>query len=165
MLSGEQAFELHDTYGFPIDLTMEMAREAGLEVDMDAFNAAMEEQRNRAKADNKAKKMGNRDDSLYREWVDAHPTEFVGYDQLTHDANVIGLVKDGEKVTEVNQGDEVEVILDVTPMYAEAGGQMADRGRLVMGETVLNVGDVQRIGKKLWVHKACLLYTSDAADE
>jgi len=154
LLSGEQAFELHDTYGFPIDLTMEMAREAGLEVDMDAFNAAMEEQRNRAKADNKAKKMGNRDDSLYREWVDAHPTEFVGYDQLTHDANVIGLVKDGEKVTEVNQGDEVEVILDVTPMYAEAGGQMADRGRLVMGETVLNVGDVQRIGKKLWVHKA-----------
>ena len=80
-LSGEQAFELHDTYGFPIDLTMEMAQEAGLEVDMDAFNAAMEEQRNRAKADNKAKKMGNRDDSLYREWVDAHPTEFVGYDE------------------------------------------------------------------------------------
>ncbi len=154
LLTGEQAFELHDTYGFPIDLTVEMAREAGLDVDMDAFNAAMQEQRDRAKADNQAKKHGNRDESLYREWVDDSPTEFVGYDQLSHDARVIGLVRGGKKVTEVAHGDEVEVILDVTPMYAEAGGQMADRGRLVMGETVLNVTDVQRIGKKLWVHKA-----------
>ncbi|QYH19670.1 alanine--tRNA ligase [Corynebacterium aquatimens] len=154
IITGDQAFELHDTYGFPIDLTLEMAREAGLEVDMAAFDAAMQEQRDRAKADNKAKKMGNRDDSLYREWVDEYPTEFVGYDQLTHDANVIGLVRGGEKVTEVAAGDEVEVILDVTPMYAEAGGQMADRGRLVMGDTVLGVNDVQKIGKKLWIHKA-----------
>ncbi|OEY23902.1 alanine--tRNA ligase [Corynebacterium sp. BCW_4722] len=154
VLPGEQAFELHDTYGFPIDLTVEMAREAGLEVDMDAFNVAMQEQRDRAKADNKAKKHRNVDESLYREWVDSNPTEFVGYDQLTHDGTVIGLVRDGEKVGEVSQGDEVEVILDVTPMYAESGGQMADRGRLVMGDTVLNVNDVQRVGKKLWLHKA-----------
>ena len=154
VLPGAQAFELHDTYGFPIDLTVEMAREAGLDVDMDAFNAAMQEQRERAKADNKAKKHRNVDESLYREWVDANPTEFVGYDQLTHDAKVIGLVRGGEKVGEVSQGDEVEVILDVTPMYAESGGQMADRGRLLMGETILNVNDVQRVGKKLWLHKA-----------
>ena len=154
VLPGAQAFELHDTYGFPIDLTVEMAREAGLDVDMDAFNAAMQEQRERAKADNKAKKHRNVDESLYREWVDANPTEFVGYDQLTHDAKVIGLVRGGEKVGEVSQGDEVEVILDVTPMYAESGGQMADRGRLLMGDTILNVNDVQRVGKKLWLHKA-----------
>ena len=154
VLPGAQAFELHDTYGFPIDLTVEIAREAGLDVDMDAFNAAMQEQRERAKADNKAKKHRNVDESLYREWVDANPTEFVGYDQLTHDAKVIGLVRGGEKVGEVSQGDEVEVILDVTPMYAESGGQMADRGRLLMGETILNVNDVQRVGKKLWLHKA-----------
>lgn len=154
VLPGAQAFELHDTYGFPIDLTVEMAREAGLDVDMDAFNAAMQEQRERAKADNKAKKHRNVDESLYREWVDANPTEFVGYDQLTHDAKVIGLVRDGEKVGEVAQGDEVEVVLDVTPMYAESGGQMADRGRLLMGDTILNVNDVQRVGKKLWLHKA-----------
>ncbi|MDY5785617.1 alanine--tRNA ligase, partial [Corynebacterium sp.] len=154
VLAGEQAFELHDTYGFPIDLTLEMAREAGLEVDMDAFNAEMKAQRERAKADNKAKKHRNIDESLYREWVDAHPTEFVGFDTLTHDGTVIGLVRDGEKVGEARQGDEIEVILDVSPMYAEGGGQMADRGRLVMGETVLNVNDVQKIGKKLWVHKA-----------
>ena len=154
VLPGEQAFELHDTYGFPIDLTVEMAREAGLDVDMDAFNAAMQEQRDRAKADNKAKKHRNLDESLYREWVDNNPTEFVGYDQLSHDGTVIGLVRDGEKVGEVSQGDEVEVILDVTPMYAEAGGQMADRGRILMGDTILNVNDVQRVGKKLWLHKA-----------
>ena len=154
VLPGAQAFELHDTYGFPIDLTVEMAREAGLDVDMAAFDAAMQEQRERAKADNKAKKHRNVDESLYREWVDANPTEFVGYDQLVHDATVIGLVRGGEKVGEVSQGDDVEVILDVTPMYAESGGQMADRGRLVMGDTILNVNDVQRVGKKLWLHKA-----------
>jgi len=154
VLPGAQAFELHDTYGFPIDLTVEMAREAGLDVDMAAFDAAMQEQRERAKADNKAKKHRNVDESLYREWVDANPTEFVGYDQLVHDATVIGLVRGGEKAGEVSQGDEVEVILDVTPMYAESGGQMADRGRLVMGDTILNVNDVQRVGKKLWLHKA-----------
>ncbi|TVX82126.1 alanine--tRNA ligase [Corynebacterium sp. NML180780] len=153
-LPGEQAFELHDTYGFPIDLTLEMAREAGLDVDMAAFDAAMQEQRARAKADNKAKKQGNIDESLYREWVDAHPTEFVGYGELSHVGKVLGLVRDGAKVNEATAGDEVEVILDVTPMYAEAGGQMADRGRIVVGDTVLNVNDVQKVGKKLWVHKA-----------
>ena len=155
VLSGEQAFELHDTYGFPIDLTLEMAAEAGLDVDMDAFHAAMEEQRNRAKADSKAKKTGNIDESLYREWVDAHPTEFVGFEELEHDSKVIGLVRGGAKVNEAAQGDEVEVILDVTPMYAEGGGQLADRGRIVIGDTVLTVHDVQKVGnKKLWVHKA-----------
>lgn len=153
-LPGQQAFELHDTYGFPIDLTLEMAHEAGLDVDMDAFNSAMQEQRARAKADNKAKKHRNVDESLYREWVDNHPTEFVGYSELEHDARVLGLVRDGDKVNEAAEGDEVEVILDVTPMYAEAGGQMADRGLIRVGDTMLQVHDVQKIGKKLWVHKA-----------
>ncbi|MCT1498214.1 alanine--tRNA ligase [Corynebacterium sanguinis] len=153
-LPGAQAFELHDTYGFPIDLTLEMARESGLMVDMKEFNREMALQRQRAKADNKAKKQGNVDESLYREWVDTRPTEFVGFSELTHDGTVIGLVRDGEKVTEVSQGDEVEVILDVTPMYAESGGQMGDRGRIVVGDTVLNVTDVQKVGKKLWIHKA-----------
>ncbi|WP_342319832.1 alanine--tRNA ligase [Corynebacterium mayonis] len=153
-LRGEQAFELHDTYGFPIDLTLEMAREAGLDVDMEAFDSEMRAQRERAKADNKAKKKGNTDESLYRQWVDTVPTEFVGFDTLTHDSTVIGLIREGQKVTEVRQGEEIEVILDATPMYAEGGGQLADRGRLVMGETILNVNDVQKIGRKLWVHKA-----------
>lgn len=154
ILSGEKAFELHDTYGFPIDLTLEMAQEAGLEVDMDGFNEAMGEQRRRAKADNQAKKHGHADLSLYREWVDNNPTVFTGYETLTSDAKIIGLVRDGQKVNEVHEGEQVEVILDQSPLYAEAGGQTADRGRLYAGESLLEVGDVQKIGKKLWVHKA-----------
>ncbi|WP_296202607.1 alanine--tRNA ligase [uncultured Corynebacterium sp.] len=153
-LRGEDAFALHDTYGFPIDLTLEMAAEAGLEVDMPAFEAAMAEQKARAKADNRAKKHGHTDESLYREWVDNQPTVFTGYEELSSDTQVIGLVRNGEKVTEAGVGDQVEVILDQTPLYAESGGQMADRGRLVAGETTLQVDDVQKIGKKLWVHKA-----------
>lgn len=154
VLSGAKAFELHDTYGFPIDLTLEMAQEAGLSVDMDGFDAAMGEQRRRAKADNQAKKHGHADLSIYREWVDNNPTVFTGYDTLESDAKVIGLVRDGEKVTEVQAGDTVEVILDQSPLYAESGGQTADRGRIISGETLLEVGDVQKVGKKLWVHKA-----------
>ncbi|WP_284796085.1 alanine--tRNA ligase [Corynebacterium rhinophilum] len=154
VLSGDKAFELHDTYGFPIDLTLEMAQEAGLDVDMEGFNAAMGEQRRRAKADNQAKKHGHTDLSLYRDWVDNNPTVFTGYEELVSGANVIGLVKDGQKVNEVHEGDEVEVILDHSPLYAESGGQMADRGRISAGESLLEVNDVQKIGKKLWVHKS-----------
>ncbi|MCG7228242.1 alanine--tRNA ligase [Corynebacterium minutissimum] len=154
VLSGEQAFELHDTYGFPIDLTLEMAQEAGLSVDMEGFDAAMGEQRRRAKADSQAKKHGHADLSLYRDWVDNNPTIFTGYETLESDAKVIGLVRDGEKVSEVQAGDTVEVILDQSPLYAEAGGQTADRGRILAGETLLEVNDVQKVGKKLWVHKA-----------
>ena len=154
VLPGDKAFELHDTYGFPIDLTLEMAQEAGLSVDMEGFDAAMGEQRRRAKADSQAKKHGHADLSLYRDWVDNHPTVFTGYETLESDAKVIGLVRDGQKVSEVQAGDTVEVILDQSPLYAEAGGQTADRGRILQGETLLEVNDVQKIGKKLWVHKA-----------
>ncbi|QGU04713.1 alanine--tRNA ligase [Corynebacterium comes] len=154
IFSGEEAFTLHDTYGFPIDLTLEMAAEAGLEVDVAGFEAAMSEQRARAKADNVAKKHGHADESVYREWVDNSPTEFIGFSELSADAKIIGLVADGMSVTQAREGDEVEVILDVSPMYAEAGGQMGDRGRIVTDGTVLDVTDVQKIAKRLWVHKA-----------
>ncbi|MDN6430495.1 alanine--tRNA ligase [Corynebacterium flavescens] len=154
VLSGSKAFELHDTYGFPIDLTLEMAHEAGLDVDMKGFDAAMNEQRSRAKADNRAKKHGHTDLSLYREWVDNDPTVFTGYDELSSASKVIGLVRDGQKVNEVHEGEHVEVILDQSPLYAESGGQVADHGRIVAGDTLLEVGDVQKIGKRLWVHKA-----------
>ncbi|NMF30828.1 alanine--tRNA ligase [Corynebacterium ammoniagenes] len=154
VVKGDEAFELHDTYGFPIDLTLEMAAEAGLDVDMDSFDAAMAQQRERAKADNRAKKHGHADETLYREWVDNQPTIFTGYEELASDAKVIGLVRDGEKVTSAGEGEQIEVILDHSPLYAESGGQMADRGRIFTGDTVLDVNDVQKIGKKLWVHKA-----------
>lgn len=153
-LSGSQAFTLHDTYGFPIDLTLEMAAEAGLEVDTEGFEKLMGEQRARAKADSKAKKHGHTDLSLYRDFVDNHPTEFTGFEELETTSSVIGLVKDGESINQAQEGEEVEVILEATPMYAEAGGQLGDRGVIRAGETLLQVNDVQKIGKKLWVHKA-----------
>lgn len=153
-VSGRQAFELHDTYGFPIDLTLEMATEAGLEVDMRGFEEAMAEQKSRAKADSQAKKHGHADLSVYREFVDNHPTEFVGYTELEAPGTVLGLLSGGALVGEARQGQEVEVILDSTPMYAEAGGQLGDRGQIRAGDALLDVHDVQKIGKKLWVHKA-----------
>lgn len=153
-LSGSQAFTLHDTYGFPIDLTLEMAAEAGLEVDTEGFEKLMGEQRARAKADSKAKKHGHTDLSVYRDFVDNHPTEFTGFDELETTSSVIGLVKDGESINQAREGEQVEVILEATPMYAEAGGQLGDRGVIRAGETLLQVNDVQKIGKKLWVHKA-----------
>lgn len=153
-LAGAKAFELHDTYGFPIDLTLEMAAEAGLKVDEKGFEEAMSEQRERAKADNRAKKHGHADLTVYREFVDNHPTEFVGYDNLTAESKVLGLIHDGKQVSEAPVGADVEVILDLTPMYAESGGQLGDRGTIRTGDTVLDVKDVQRIGKKLWVHRS-----------
>ncbi|AZA11527.1 alanine--tRNA ligase [Corynebacterium gerontici] len=153
-LSGAEAFTLHDTYGFPLDLTLEMAAEAGLEVDRDGFNALMDEQIARAKADSRAKKHGHADLSVYRQFVDEHPTEFTGFEELNSSAKVIGLIRDGEQVSEAAEGEDVEVILDVTPLYAEAGGQLGDRGTIQAGSSLLHVGDVQKIGKKLWVHKA-----------
>lgn len=153
-LAGAQAFALHDTYGFPIDLTLEMAAEAGLDVDQEGFNALMAEQRARAKADSQAKKHGHADLSIYREFVDEHPTEFTGYSELAAGAKVLGLLANGQRLSEVSAGQDVEVILDTTPMYAESGGQLGDRGLISADDTLLRVTDVQKIGKKLWVHKA-----------
>lgn len=153
-VSGERAFELHDTYGFPIDLTLEMAEEAGLEVDMAGFDSAMAEQKARAKADSQKKKHGHEDLSVYREFVDNQPTEFLGYDRLESGGNVIGLVRDGKLVGEAPAGTEVEVILDATPFYAESGGQLGDRGVIATSGASLDVRDVQKVGKKVWVHKA-----------
>lgn len=153
-LSGAEAFTLHDTYGFPLDLTLEMAAEAGLEVDRDGFNALMDEQIARAKADSRAKKHGHADLSVYRQFVDEHPTQFTGFEELNSSATVIGLIREGQQISEAAEGEGVEVILDVTPLYAEAGGQLGDRGTIQAGSSLLHVGDVQKIGKNLWVHKA-----------
>ncbi|WP_018023943.1 alanine--tRNA ligase [Corynebacterium ulceribovis] len=154
VLSGESAFALHDTYGFPIDLTLEMAAERGLTVDRAGFKSLMAEQRERAKADSRAKKMAHADLNVYREFVDEHPTRFTGFTELVDEAKVLGLVSDGQLVNAVTPGQSVEVIVDQSPMYAEAGGQMADRGKFTTSDGVLvNIDDVQRIGKKLWVHR------------
>src|SRR5699024_1297647 len=129
-IGGADAFTLHDTYGFPIDLTLEMAAEAGLEVDRDGFRSLMAEQRARPKADAQARKHAHTDLSIYRELVDEHPTEFTGFDELNTEATVLALVRDGVRVPAASAGEHVEIILDRSPLYAEAGGQIADAGVL-----------------------------------
>jgi len=161
VVSGSDAFTLHDTYGFPIELTLEMAAEAGLQVDEIGFRELMAEQRRRAKADAAARKHAHADLSAYRELVDAGPTEFTGFDELTSEARILGIFVDGKRVPVVAHGtdgaDRVELVLDRTPLYAESGGQIADEGTI--SGTGANeiaraaVTDVQKIAKTLWVHR------------
>ena len=161
LVSGSDAFTLHDTYGFPIELTLEMAAEAGLQVDEIGFRELMAEQRRRAKADAAARKHAHADLSAYRELVDAGPTEFTGFDELTSEARILGIFVDGKRVPVVAHGtdgaDRVELVLDRTPLYAESGGQIADEGTI--SGTGANeiaraaVTDVQKIAKTLWVHR------------
>jgi alanyl-tRNA synthetase len=153
-LTGDRAFQLHDTYGFPIDLTLEMASEQGLSVDEAGFRRLMKEQKDRAKADAKAKKAGAQAVEVYRELREAGPTPFTGYTELVTDSKVRGIVVDGELVEAAEEGDEVEVVLERTPFYAESGGQEADAGVLTGDGVALEVIDVQRPVKGLIVHRA-----------
>ncbi|MGP9723475.1 alanine--tRNA ligase [Corynebacterium sp. AOP40-9SA-29] len=158
-LDGASAFTLHDTHGFPIDLTIEMASEAGLTVNKDGengFDAHMAEQKARAKADSRAKKQIHADVSVYRSFVDNHPTVFLGYDSTDAEAHILGLVSAGTLVDRAPEGSEVEVILDRTPFYAEAGGQMADRGTLTGPGGVGEVRDVQKTGRKVSLHRVAV---------
>jgi alanyl-tRNA synthetase len=161
VVSGSDAFTLHDTYGFPLELTLEMAAEAGLQVDEAGFRDLMAEQRRRAKADAAARKHAHADLSAYRELVDAGPTEFTGFDELTSQARILGIFVDGKRVPVVAHGtdgaDRVELILDRTPLYAESGGQVADTGTIsgtgASESARAAVTDVQKIAKTLWVHR------------
>ncbi|KIQ15923.1 alanine--tRNA ligase [Rhodococcus sp. MEB064] len=152
-IGGDEAFVLHDTYGFPIDLTLEMASEAGLEVDEAGFRTLMAEQRNRAKADAQARKHAHTDLSVYKEFVDRGPTEFTGFDELDSEATILAIISGGVRVPTAAAGEKVEVILDRSPLYAESGGQLADIGTLTAPGVSVTVGDVQKIAKSVWVHK------------
>jgi alanyl-tRNA synthetase len=151
-LSGDTAFLLHDTFGFPIDLTLEIAEEAGLSVDRAVFDTLMTDQRSRAKADAKAKKAGRADLSVYADLRAQGETVFTGYDYLQTDSRVLGLIADGVPVRKAVAGDTVEVILAETSLYAEAGGQAADKGSIVGDGFELEVLDVQRPVKGLVSH-------------
>ena len=154
-ISGDDAFTLHDTYGFPIDLTLEMAAEAGLDVDQTGFTSLMAEQKQRAKADATARKTGHADVEVFREFLDRGPTQFTGFDELVSEAKVLGLIVDGARVRSAGRGAEVTVVLDRTPLYAESGGQMADIGSITTSDGVrLTVTDVQKVGKSVWLHRA-----------
>lgn len=152
VLAGAQAFQLHDTYGFPIDLTLEMAAEQGLTVDREGFVELMQQQRERAKADAKAKKSGHADTHVWKELRALGATDFRAYQELTSPATVVGIVVDGEHVQALEPGQRGHVVLDRTPFYAESGGQIADAGEITTGESTLRVVDVQRPVKGLIAH-------------
>jgi len=155
-LSGEQAFALHDTYGFPIDLTLEMAAEQGVDVDEDGFRRLMKEQRERAKADARSRKAGLTATTEYRALMEsAGTTTFTGYDEVVSESTLRGLMRDGATVMSAREGEDVDVVLDRTPFYAEAGGQLGDHGRIELGDgAVLEVYDVQSPVPGLFVHRA-----------
>lgn len=143
-LGGDQAFLLHDTYGFPIDLTLEIAGEAGLGVDRDAFDSLMRAQRDRAKEDARSRKKAIADVSVYREFRAHGETAFLGYDQLTTATRVLGILVDGAPADRAVAGQVAEVILPETTLYAESGGQVADKGTIIGSGFELDVLDVQR---------------------
>lgn len=155
-LDGSAAFLLHDTYGFPIDLTLEIAEEAGLSVDRDSFKALMAEQRDRAKADAREKKLGGTDLSVYSSFRAKGETKFTGYEELQTESRVIGLISDGEEVRKAEAGQIIEVILEETSFYAESGGQDSDAGLILADGIELEVLDVQKPVKGLISHKALL---------
>ena len=155
VLPGDEVFKLHDTYGFPFDLTLEMAREEGLEVDEDGFRRLMKEQKDRAKADAKAKKSGHTDVSVYKTIADkSGKSEFVGYAQQSSESKLTGIVVDGVGVKSAAEGEDVEIVLNRTPFYAEGGGQLADGGRITLSNgAVVEIEDVQSPVSGLSVHR------------
>ena len=152
-LTGDAAFLLHDTYGFPIDLTLEIAEEAGLTVDRDGFKALMAEQRDRAKADAREKKLGGTDLSVYSDFRARGVTKFTGYEALETEARVLGLIVDGSDAKSAAEGQIAEIILDETSFYAESGGQDSDAGFIIGDGLELEVLDVQKPVKGLISHK------------
>ncbi len=153
-LSGGEAFQLHDTYGFPIDLTLEMASEQGLEVDEDGFRRLMAEQRDRAKADARSKRGQHADTSTYRQELDERGgTESLAFEALHSQSQVRSVLGPTGPLEVAPPGDLVEVVLDRTPFYAEGGGQSADTGELVWSGGRAEVVDVQSPVSGLVVHQ------------
>jgi len=149
MLDGETVFQLYDTYGFPVDLTADIARERGVRVDYAGFEAAMERQRERARAASKFRMDAGVDYA-------GKPTEFHGYDTLTLEGTVLAIYKEGTPVDEIGAGESAVVVLDRTPFYAESGGQVGDRGELAGANGTFLVEDTQKIQTEVFGHKGAL---------
>ena len=164
-LSGPEAFLLHDTYGFPIDLTLEVAEEAGLDVDRTAFDSLMQEQRSRAKADALGRKRQLADVSVYRDLRALGETGFDGYTALEVESRILGILVDGLPVRSAAEGQIAEVVLAETTLYAESGGQVADKGTIVGPGFELEVLDVQRPVPGLISHTVEVTRGSVAVDD
>jgi len=149
LLDGDTVFKLYDTYGFPVDLTADIGRERGVRIDMAGFEAAMEEQRNRARAASRFSAAAGLEYS-------GGKTEFHGYDTLTLPARVVALYREGAQVQALKSGETGTVVLDRTPFYAEAGGQVGDRGELVGSAGTFEVADTQKIQADVYGHEGTL---------
>jgi alanyl-tRNA synthetase len=157
-LAGDKAFELHATYGFPIDLTLEMAAEQGLSVDEDGFRRLMTEHQELAREDAAARKSGHVDTTAYRQVLDRNgPSRFTGYAELARESRVTGVLGDDGLLPAAGEGAEIEVVLDTTPFYAEGGGQQADHGRIAVDGGEVEVIDVQSPVEGLVVHRVKVL--------
>jgi alanyl-tRNA synthetase len=158
-LSGDRAFQLHDTYGFPIDLTVEIAEENGLDVDIEGFRRLMAEQRGRAKADAQARKTGHADLSAYRAVLEAlGPVTFTGYTQTSlHTRLRVLLSSSADQVEVVGEGDLVDVVLDSTPFYTESGGQLSDSGIITVDGGTVEVFDMAQPVPGLILHRGKVL--------
>ncbi|MBP1325119.1 alanyl-tRNA synthetase [Leucobacter exalbidus] len=163
-VAGDTAFLLHDTHGFPIELTLEIAADAGVSVDEQVFVSLMQEQRDRAKADAKAKKGQRADLSVYKELRGLGETVFTGYTELTHESRVLGIVVDGVPAQEAHEGQIAEIVLAETSLWAEAGGQDSDQGLIVGDGFEAEVLDVQKAVPGLIVHTVKVLVGTVAVD-
>ncbi|MBN9613761.1 MAG: alanine--tRNA ligase, partial [Actinobacteria bacterium] len=163
-VAGDTAFLLHDTYGFPIELTLEVAEEAGVEVDREVFASLMQQQRDRAKADAKAKKGQRADLSVYTELRGLGETAFVGYDELNHESRVLGIVVDGQPAPAASEGQIAELVLAETSLWAESGGQDSDQGLIVGDGFEAEVLDVQKPVPGLIVHTVKVAIGTVAVD-
>ena len=143
-LSGQTAFKLYDTFGFPLDLTQDALREKGVDVDVEGFNHAMSEQKAKARA----AWVGSgevADESIWFDLADKYgATDFLGYDTNTSEGQILALLQDGNLVDKVSEGDEVMVVLNQTPFYAESGGQIADNGFISIEKNKINITDVKK---------------------
>ena len=149
MLDGDTVFKLYDTFGFPLDLTADIARERGITVDFAGFEAAMERQRERARAASKFT-MGKGLE------FSGDKTEFVGYNSLEQEGRIVALYKEGSPVTEIGAGDQAVIVLDRTPFYAESGGQAGDIGEIASGHGSFKVADTQKIQADVFGHRGQL---------
>lgn len=152
VLPGDMAFKLHDTYGFPLDLTREIAEEAGLTVDEQGFRAEMEEQKNKARMAIKNKEISAWGQDLAAGIEEDLSTEFVGYESYSSESKILYIILDGEQVDSAQKGEEVTIILDRTPFYAESGGQVADTGVIAGKDGKVRVNNCNKTGEGLYLH-------------
>lgn len=152
VMPGSMAFKLHDTYGFPLDLTREIAEEAGLTVDEEGFRAEMEEQKKKAREALKSKETSAWGQDLAAGFDKDLKTEFVGYESFSCQAKILYIILNGEQTENAQQGDEVTIILDRTPFYAESGGQVADTGTITAKNGKVRVNGCSKTGEGLYLH-------------